>query len=191
MEFLIITGLSGAGKTRAADVLEDVDYYCVDNMPVALMTRFAKEDPDQNGVDDTYGMSVTAMKALFGAYGLGEEGFAGGGNGIFVVRDGILSTPPVSDGVLEGITRDTVLIANFRNLDGIDEAESSDILVKTRGLELCIENPAQRHIEVYDIMGRPISSLRTPLSTLTLPSAGVYMLKADGMPARRIIVTNR
>ncbi len=89
------------------------------------------------------------------------------------------------------ITRDTVLIANFRNLDGIDEAESSDILVKTRGLELCIENPAQRHIEVYDIMGRPLSSLRTPLSTLTLPSAGVYMLKADGMPARRIIVTNR
>ena len=41
MEFLIITGLSGAGKSRAADVLEDLDYYCVDNMPVALMTRFA------------------------------------------------------------------------------------------------------------------------------------------------------
>ena len=29
MQFLIITGLSGAGKTRAADVLEDMDYYCV------------------------------------------------------------------------------------------------------------------------------------------------------------------
>ena len=42
MEFLIITGLSGAGKSRAADVLEDLDYYCVDNMPVALMTRFAE-----------------------------------------------------------------------------------------------------------------------------------------------------
>ena len=39
MEFLIITGLSGAGKSRAADVLEDLDYYCVDNMPVALMPR--------------------------------------------------------------------------------------------------------------------------------------------------------
>ena len=42
MEFLIITGLSGAGKSRAADVLEDLDYYCVDNMPVALMPRFAE-----------------------------------------------------------------------------------------------------------------------------------------------------
>ena len=42
MDFLIITGLSGAGKSRAADVLEDLDYYCVDNMPVALMPRFAE-----------------------------------------------------------------------------------------------------------------------------------------------------
>ena len=42
MEFLIITGMSGAGKTRAADALEDLNYYCVDNMPVALMPRFAE-----------------------------------------------------------------------------------------------------------------------------------------------------
>lgn len=42
MEFLIITGMSGAGKSRAADVLEDLDYYCVDNMPIALMPRFAE-----------------------------------------------------------------------------------------------------------------------------------------------------
>ena len=42
MEFLIITGLSGAGKSRAADVLEDLDYYCVDNMPVAMIPRFAE-----------------------------------------------------------------------------------------------------------------------------------------------------
>ena len=39
---MIITGLSGAGKSRAADVLEDLDYYCVDNMPVALMPKFAE-----------------------------------------------------------------------------------------------------------------------------------------------------
>ena len=39
---MIITGLSGAGKSRAADVLEDLDYYCVDNLPVALMPKFAE-----------------------------------------------------------------------------------------------------------------------------------------------------
>lgn len=49
MEFLIITGLSGAGKSRAADVLEDLEYYCVDNMPVALMTRFAELCMDTRG----------------------------------------------------------------------------------------------------------------------------------------------
>jgi UPF0042 nucleotide-binding protein len=41
MEILIITGLSGAGKTRAADICEDLSYYCVDNLPVALLPRLA------------------------------------------------------------------------------------------------------------------------------------------------------
>ena len=49
MEFLIITWLSGAGKSRAADVLEDLEYYCVDNMPVALMPRFAELCLDTRG----------------------------------------------------------------------------------------------------------------------------------------------
>ena len=42
MEFLIVTGLSGAGKTQAAHFLEDLDYYCVDNMPPDLLVPFAE-----------------------------------------------------------------------------------------------------------------------------------------------------
>ena len=42
MKFLIITGQSGAGKSRAADILEDMDYYCVDNMPAALLPKLAE-----------------------------------------------------------------------------------------------------------------------------------------------------
>ncbi len=42
MEFLIVSGLSGAGKSRAADMLEDLSYYCVDNMPIALIPKFAQ-----------------------------------------------------------------------------------------------------------------------------------------------------
>ena len=42
MEFLIVTGLSGAGKTQAAHFLEDLGYYCVDNMPSALLQPFAE-----------------------------------------------------------------------------------------------------------------------------------------------------
>ena len=42
MEFLIISGMSGAGKSQTADILEDMDYYCVDNLPIALLGRFAE-----------------------------------------------------------------------------------------------------------------------------------------------------
>ena len=42
MEFFIISGLSGAGKSRVAAILEDLDFYCVDNMPVVLMPIFAE-----------------------------------------------------------------------------------------------------------------------------------------------------
>ena len=42
MEITIVSGLSGAGKSRVAAVLEDMDFYCVDNMPVVLMPKFAE-----------------------------------------------------------------------------------------------------------------------------------------------------
>lgn len=41
MEFLIISGLSGSGKSRAAAVLEDMGYYIVDNLPAVMMAKFA------------------------------------------------------------------------------------------------------------------------------------------------------
>ncbi|MGN0456560.1 MAG: RNase adapter RapZ [Acutalibacteraceae bacterium] len=40
MEFLIISGISGAGKTVAMHSLEDIGFYCVDNLPSALITTF-------------------------------------------------------------------------------------------------------------------------------------------------------
>ena len=42
MEILLISGMSGAGKSRVAAALEDMDFYCVDNMPAKLMPRFAE-----------------------------------------------------------------------------------------------------------------------------------------------------
>lgn len=40
MEFVIITGLSGAGKTSALHALEDIGFYCVDNLPTTLLKTF-------------------------------------------------------------------------------------------------------------------------------------------------------
>ncbi len=55
MEFVIITGMSGAGKTSALRVLEDIGYYCVDNIPASLLSTFytlcsKSEDKSMNRV---------------------------------------------------------------------------------------------------------------------------------------------
>ena len=42
MEILIISGLSGAGKSKAASYLEDMGFYIVDNMPAGMMLKFAE-----------------------------------------------------------------------------------------------------------------------------------------------------
>ena len=42
MYFLIVSGMSGAGKSRAVATFEDLGYYCVDNLPIALIPRFAE-----------------------------------------------------------------------------------------------------------------------------------------------------
>ena len=42
MEILIISGLSGGGKSKAASFLEDIGFYIVDNMPAAMILKFAE-----------------------------------------------------------------------------------------------------------------------------------------------------
>ena len=48
MELVIVTGMSGAGKSQAICALEDIGYYCVDNIPPRLMLKFAQL-PGQSG----------------------------------------------------------------------------------------------------------------------------------------------
>ena len=48
MRFVIITGMSGAGKTQVMHSLEDMGYYCIDNMPVAFLLPLAKMCNDES-----------------------------------------------------------------------------------------------------------------------------------------------
>ncbi len=82
MEFLIITGMSGGGKSQAADIIEDLDYYCVDNMPVALIPKFAElcaatkgryekvalvtDIREKNGIEDIFSALETLREMEFG-----------------------------------------------------------------------------------------------------------------------------
>ena len=42
MKFVIVTGMSGAGKTTVLKFLEDINYFCADNLPPALLLKFAE-----------------------------------------------------------------------------------------------------------------------------------------------------
>ena len=51
--FIVLTGLSGSGKSQAIHALEDLGYYCVDNLPVSLlpvMAELAERQPEHNRV---------------------------------------------------------------------------------------------------------------------------------------------
>lgn len=41
MKLVIVTGMSGAGKSTALKMLEDLGYFCVDNLPVKLTTKLS------------------------------------------------------------------------------------------------------------------------------------------------------
>ncbi|MDD3224242.1 MAG: RNase adapter RapZ [Clostridium sp.] len=58
MRFVIVTGLSGAGKTQAIRSLEDLGYFCVDNMPPTLIPKFADACFQRNGKIDRVALVI-------------------------------------------------------------------------------------------------------------------------------------
>lgn len=52
MEFVIISGLSGAGKSRAAAFMEDMGFFCVDNLPAPLIPKFAEMGMGTSGTGE-------------------------------------------------------------------------------------------------------------------------------------------
>lgn len=74
MKIIIVTGMSGAGKSTALNVLEDEGYYCVDNMPISLIPKFAeladghKQDKGYNnialGIDIRSGHSLAELDSV-------------------------------------------------------------------------------------------------------------------------------
>jgi len=58
LQILIITGLSGAGKTQVVNCLEDMGYYCVDNMPPALLMKFVELSLQSEGRVDKVALVI-------------------------------------------------------------------------------------------------------------------------------------
>ncbi len=72
MKLVIVTGMSGAGKTQALKMLEDMGFYCVDNLPIPLIEPFAElllGQPDKReqvalGIDIRSGEELPRMKTV-------------------------------------------------------------------------------------------------------------------------------
>ena len=74
MRFVIVTGMSGAGKSTALKMLEDVGYFCVDNLPVPLIPKMAdllrvpgtEINKAAIGVDIRSGQSFSELEKVLG-----------------------------------------------------------------------------------------------------------------------------
>ncbi len=52
MKLIIVSGRSGSGKSTAIQVLEDLNFYCVDNLPLTLLTKLTKQIQEQNSTNN-------------------------------------------------------------------------------------------------------------------------------------------
>ena len=65
MDFIIVTGMSGAGKSKAASFLEDMGFFCVDNLPVPLIPKFAELVMAGTGEYDRVALVTDIRNPLF------------------------------------------------------------------------------------------------------------------------------
>ena len=65
MRFIIVTGLSGAGKSEATKSLEDMGYFCVDNLPPALIEKFADVCRQSDGKIDKVALVIDIRGGIF------------------------------------------------------------------------------------------------------------------------------
>ena len=65
MRFIIVTGLSGAGKSEATKSLEDMGYFCVDNLPPTLITKFAEACSQSAGKIDKVALVIDIRGGVF------------------------------------------------------------------------------------------------------------------------------
>ena len=65
MRFIIVTGLSGAGKSEATNALEDMGYFCVDNLPPKLIKKFAEVCKQSKGSIDKVALVIDIRGGIF------------------------------------------------------------------------------------------------------------------------------
>jgi UPF0042 nucleotide-binding protein len=127
MRIIIVTGVSGAGKSTALKALEDAGYFCVDNLPLPLMARFVEllsssgeAEQAAVGVDAREGEFLEASREVFA--GLRKDGhqlevlFLDAEDDVLVRRfsETRRRHPLAGDDLREGIGREREILRSLR-----------------------------------------------------------------------------
>lgn len=130
MKFVLITGMSGAGKSIAANCMEDMGYYCVDNLPSELLSKFAEICYQSDGKFDKVAFVIDARNQRNSDDILNEvEIFERHGNKVeilFLDADDETIVKryketrrlhPLSDGgrIIEGIEKEREILAHLKD----------------------------------------------------------------------------
>ena len=130
MKFVIVTGISGAGKSTAIKCLEDLGFYCVDNLPPVLIPKFVELCYSSQGKIDKAAVVIDIRgRSLFNDFlavlnDLSEKGYVI--DILFLeARDSVLIKryketrrlhPLSGDGkIIDGIVRERELLTDIRN----------------------------------------------------------------------------
>lgn len=164
MEYVVLTGMSGAGKSTALKFMEDIGYFCVDNLPVPLLEKFVEIADSETsryqktafGIDIRSGDSLEELDEVF-------DWIRGRGHSLKIVfldaSDSVLlkrykatrrNHPLAGNGSIEdGIRRERGRIAFLRNeADSIIDTSS----LLTRELRAVIEEIFLKDGEFQNLM---------------------------------------
>lgn len=130
MEFVIITGMSGAGKSQAMRAMEDFGYYCMDNLPPALLTKFAQLCNQSKRKIEKVAIVVDIRGGIFfedlfkGLEGLEKEGisykilYLDASDEVIIKRYKELRRPHplnIEGSIVDGIAKERKLLQNVKN----------------------------------------------------------------------------
>jgi len=153
LEVLIITGLSGAGKTQAVNCLEDLGYFCVDNLPPALVSKFTELSAQLEG---------NKMKVAFVIDVRGGQFF----NDLFAVLDD-LERQGIKHQILFLEASDEVLLRRFKESRRKHPLAPSGRLVEAIRLERkMLQELRGRANVIIDTSAMSVSKLKEELTRL-------------------------
>ncbi len=166
MKLIVISGLSGAGKSIALNVLEDLGYYCVDNLPLGLLEAFAVELAAAQPTPERVAAVIDArnLSAAFDRFP--EIKTAIGNQGVdcevvFLEADDNAITKRFS----ETRRKHPLTAANVALLEAIQRERT--LLEPVRDLaDSCIDTSRTRYHELRELIRQRVD--RRPLQTMSL-----------------------